>query len=267
MSLAPADDDDGFVAGVMSLAPADDDDGFVAGVMSLAPADDDDGFVAGVMSLAPADDDDGFEQPACWSTWSPSRLPPITLFVGMKSPERTSKTWRRPKKTPRDAEEEAVDAATCVDAGVVQVGFGVAPTPLLPGPAELVLVLVLWVGLAGGVEVAVEVPLGSGLGLRLTLGLVLGLAEGLELGLVVLPLLWLPLDDVAGAVVVWVAALGGLVLVCVADGCVDGDGQGVGVICAATPGAVVGPVPCAAGVGTGVLPLPSVAPRRWRGES
>ncbi len=69
----------------------------------------------------------------------------------------------------------------------------------------------------------------------------LGLAEGLELGLVALPLLWLPLDDVAGAVVVWVAVLGGLVLVCVAGGCVDGDGQAVGVVCAATPGAVAGP--------------------------
>ena len=52
-----------------------------------------------------------------------------------------------------EAEEEAVDAATCVGAGVVQVGFVVAPTPLLPGPAELV--LVLGVGLAGGVEAAV----------------------------------------------------------------------------------------------------------------
>ena len=40
-----------------------------------------------------------------------------------------------------DAEEAAVDAGACVAAEVVQVGFGVAPTPLLPGPAELVLVL------------------------------------------------------------------------------------------------------------------------------
>ena len=100
-------------------------------------------------------------------------------------------------------------------------------------------------------------PLGSGLGL--TLGLVLGLAEGLVLGVVVLPLLWLPLDDVTGAVVVSVAPRGGLVLVCVADGCVDVGGQGVGV-CAATPGAVVGPLPSGAGVGSGLLPLPSVAP-------
>ena len=40
-----------------------------------------------------------------------------------------------------DAEEAAVDAATCVDAEGVQVGFGVAPTPVLPGPAEWVLAL------------------------------------------------------------------------------------------------------------------------------
>ncbi len=109
-------------------------------------------------------------------------------------------------------------------------------------------------------------PLGSVLGLRLTLGLVLGLTEGLELGLVVLALLWLPLDDVAGAAVVWVAPLGGLVLVCVADGCVDDDGQAVGVVCTATPAGVVGPVPSSAGEGTGVLPLPSVAPAPLEGE-
>jgi len=40
-----------------------------------------------------------------------------------------------------DAEEAAVDAATCVDAEGVQVEFEVAPTPVLPGPAEWVLVL------------------------------------------------------------------------------------------------------------------------------
>jgi len=94
---------------------------------------------------------------------------------------------------------------------------------------------------------------------------VLGLAEGLRLGLVVLPLLWLPLGDVTGAVVVWVAPLGGLVLVCAADGCVDDGGQEGGVVCAATPGAVLGPVPSAAGEGTGVLPLPSVAPAPLEG--
>ena len=109
-------------------------------------------------------------------------------------------------------------------------------------------------------------PLGSGLGLRLTLGLVLGLAEGLGLGLVVLPLLWLPLDDVAGAVVVWVAPLGGLVLVCAADGCVDRRRAGQSAWYARPHhGAVLGPVPSAAGVGTGVLPLPSVAPAPLEG--
>ncbi len=140
------------------------------------------------------------------------------LFLGLAEDEDLAEAEEDAEDAEEEAEEDAVDAAACVGAGV-QVGFVVAPTPLLPGPAELV--LVLEVGLAGGVEVAVEVPLGSGVGLRLALGLVLGLVEGLELGLVVLPLLWLPLDDVAGAVVVWVAVLGGLVLVCVAGGCVD----------------------------------------------
>jgi hypothetical protein len=84
------------------------------------------------------------------------------------------------------------------------------------------------VGLAVGVEVVVRVPLGSGLGLRLTLGLVLGLVlgltEGLGLGLVVVSLLWLPLDDEAGAVVVWVSLVAELVPVCVADeGVEDGE--------------------------------------------
>ena len=159
-----------------------------------------------------------------------------------------------------DADEAAVDAAACVAGGVVQVGSGVGPGG--SGGSGLVL-LGLGLGLSDGVSVAVEVPLrlGLGLGLELTLELALELAEvlGLGLGLEVLWVLWLPLDDVAGAVVVSVVVPGELEVVWLADGCVDGDVHKVGVVCAATPGAV-GPVPSAAGVGAGLLPLPSVAP-------
>ncbi len=163
-----------------------------------------------------------------------------------------------------DADEAAVDAATCVADGVVQVGSGVGPTPPVPGPGGSGLVLLgLGLGLSDGVSVAVEVPLrlGLGLGLELTLELALALAEVLGLGLEVLWMLWLPLDDVAGAVVVSVVVLGELELelVWLADACVDGDVHKVGVVCADTPD-VVGPVPSAAGVGAGLLPLPSVAP-------
>jgi hypothetical protein len=218
------------------------------------------------MSLAPADDDDGFDAAGVLVDVVALALAPVPVFLGLAEDEDLAEAEEDAEdaeeeaeedaeEEAEEAEEDAVDAAACVVAGV-QVGFVVASTPLLPGPAELVLVLVL----ARGVEVAVEVPLGSGLGLRLALGLVLGLVLGLAEGLVVLPLLWLPLDDVAGAVVVWVAVLGGLVLICVTGGCVDRDGQTVGVISGASPpGAVLGPVSSPAGDGSGLLPLPSVA--------
>jgi hypothetical protein len=158
-------------------------------VTSLAPPDDDDGFdaagvLADVVALALTDDD------------------PLLrgLAEDVDDDLAGGEEEGAEEEAEDDAEEAAVDAAACVVAGVVQVGFGVAPTPFLPGPAELV--LVLWVGLAGGVVVvAVDALLGVTLGL--TLGLVLGLTEGLALGLVVLPLpLWLPLGDVAGVVAV-----------------------------------------------------------------
>ena len=71
--------------------------------------------------------------------------------------------------------------------------------------------------------------LGLTLGLTVALGLlVLALAEALAL--VVLPSLGLPLDDVAGAVAFPVGLLAEPVAVSLADGCVDGDGQEVGVV-------------------------------------
>jgi ABC-type nitrate/sulfonate/bicarbonate transport system permease component len=84
--------------------------------------------------------------------------------------------------------------------------------------------------------VGVGVLLGLSLGLTLALGpLVLALGEALALGLVVLPLLWLPLDEVAGAVVLSLVLLAALVFVSVADGCVDADGQELGVVWTVTP--------------------------------
>jgi hypothetical protein len=90
--------------------------------------------------------------------------------------------------------------------------------------------LVLGLGLGLGDTVGVGVPLGLALGLTVALGLVLALAEALALGLVVLPPLWLPLDDVAGAVVFLAGLLAAPVPASVADGCVDGDAQELGVV-------------------------------------
>ena len=126
------------------MAPADDDDGFDAAGVPVEAA----GVPVDAVALALAAD---------------------PLFLGLAedvdddladAEEETEEDAEEETEedaeeaAEEDAEEAAVDAAACVGAGV-QVGFVVAPTPLLPGPAELVLVLVLVVGLAGGVEVAV----------------------------------------------------------------------------------------------------------------
>ena len=66
-----------------------------------------------------------------------------------------------------------------------------------------------------------------GLALGVALGLALVLPDGLELAPPV-PLLVLPLEDVAGAVVVAVVPPGELLLVDVTGGSVDGDAQPVG---------------------------------------
>ena len=124
-----------------------------------------------------------------------------------------------------DSVAEGDEAAACVRAGLGlgQVWFGVGAIVFWP--------VAVAVGLELGDTVGVGVPLGLWLGLTVALGLlVLGLGEALALGLVVLPLLWLPLDDVAGAVAFPVGLLAEPVPVRVADGCVDGDGQEVGVV-------------------------------------
>jgi hypothetical protein len=106
-----------------------------------------------------------------------------------------------------------------------------------------------------GDTVVVAVSLGLTLRAAVALGLlVLALAGGL----VVLPPLWLPLDDTAGAGGFPVGLLAELGVVSAPDGLVDGDGQELCVLGAATPGMLAGEPPPA--VGTGVLPWPSVTP-------
>jgi hypothetical protein len=89
------------------------------------------------------------------------------------------------------------------------LGLGLAPVPALED----------FVGVAGAE------PPGLALGVSVPLGLALALPDAPVLAFAVPPLLVLPLEDVPGAVVFAIVLLGGLVLVCVVDGCVDGDAQ------------------------------------------
>ena len=107
-----------------------------------------------------------------------------------------------------------------VGAELVQLGLAAGWTLFLADPLELGLAPVL--ALEDVVGVAVAEPPGLALGVSLPLGLALGLPDALEPALAVLPLLVLPLEDVAGAVVVAVVPLGELVLADGADECVDG---------------------------------------------
>jgi hypothetical protein len=148
----------------------------------------------------------------------------------------------------------AVDIWPCPGAGLVQLGLGVGAMLFLADPVELGLALLLALDDVVGVTDG-EPP---GLALGVPLGLTLALPDGLELALAVPPLLVLPLEDVAGAVVVAVVLLGGLLLLGVTDECVDGDGQALregGTTAAALLG---GAPPAAEGV-RGVVLWPSVA--------
>jgi len=117
----------------------------------------------------------------------------------------------------------AADPWPRVGAELVQLGLGVGWTLFLADPLELGLAPLL--ALEDVVGVAVEVPPGLALGVMLTPGLALALVDALAPELVVLPLLWPPLDDVAGAAAVWVTLLGELLLLSATAGCVDGDVQ------------------------------------------
>ena len=115
---------------------------------------------------------------------------------------------------------EAADTWPRVGAELVQLGLGVGWTLFLADPLELGLAPVL--ALEDVVGVVGAEPPGLALGVTLSLGLALALPDALELALAVLPLLVLPLEDVAGAVVVAVVLLGELVVADVTAGCVDG---------------------------------------------
>jgi len=153
----------------------------------------------------------------------------------------------------------AGDSWLCAGAELVQLGFGVACVACGLFVADLLglgLVLPL-----GDVEAdPVPEPPGLTLGVTVWLGPPLGLADPLGLPLTVLPLLGPPLADVAGAEVDAFVLLGTLVVVSVADGCVDVDAQVLTERCVITPLApLAGALP--AGEATGeAVPWPSVAP-------
>jgi hypothetical protein len=123
--------------------------------------------------------------------------------------------------------DEAVDTWACAEAEFEQLELAVG------WPLFLADLLGLGLVLEDVVGVADTEPPGLALGVTLPLGLELALPDGLVLALMVLPLLVLPLEDVAGAVVVAVVLLGELLLVGVADACVDGDGQALNEDCPA----------------------------------
>jgi len=139
----------------------------------------------------------------------------------------------------------AVDTGPCPGAGLVQLGLGVGWSLFLADPVELGLALLLALDDVVGVTDG-EPP---GLALGVSLGLTLALPDGLELALAVPPLLVLPLEDVAGAVVVAVVLLGGLLLVGVTDGCVDGDAQALSEGRTTTAGLLDGAPPATEGAG------------------
>lgn len=141
--------------------------------------------------------------------------------------------------------EETVDTRTCAEAEFEQLGLAVGWTLFLADLLGLGLVLALddVVGVPD-----TELP-GLALEVTLPLGLGLALAGGLELALTVLPLLVLPLEEVAGAVVVAVVLLGELLLVGVTDACADGDVQAPGEGCTAAAGLLDGAPPAAVGAG------------------
>jgi hypothetical protein len=149
-----------------------------------------------------------------------------------------------------DDEEDAAGAVACAADWLPQVGCGLGGTVLLGGAVELGLLL----GSSLPDDVSVGVDVGLGLPLADCVPVVVGLGLALELELAVLPLLWLPLGDVAGALVVWVDLLGELVVLCDADGCAEGDVQAVVLAPGTTTGKLDEPPP---GVPGGALLAPA----------
>jgi hypothetical protein len=146
-----------------------------------------------------------------------------------------------------EALAEAADTWPCVGAELVQLGLAVGWTLFLADLLGLGLAPLL--ALEDVVGVVGAEPPGLVLGVMLPLGLALALPDALELALGVLPLLVLPLEDVAGAVVATVVLLGELLLVAVTDGSVEDGGQPVGESCTTPVGLLDGEVPVAEGVG------------------
>jgi hypothetical protein len=154
----------------------------------------------------------------------------------------------------------AADCWVCVGAELVQLGLGAAWAFFVADPLGLGLVLPL--GDPEG-DPGPEPP-GLTLGVTVPLGLTPGLADPVGLPLTVLPLPGPPPAGVAGAEVDAFVLLGALVVVSVADGCVDVDvdvdAQALTECCVLTPlGAGDGALP--AGEATGeAVPWTSVAP-------
>ena len=143
----------------------------------------------------------------------------------------------------------AGDTWPCVGAELVQLGLAVDWTLLLADLLGLGLGLAPLLALEDVVGVVGAEPPGLALGVALPLGLALALPDALELTLTVLPLLVVPLEDVAGAVVATVVLLGELLLVAVTDECVDGDPQTLREGCRTTAGLLDGTLPGAEDAG------------------
>jgi hypothetical protein len=150
----------------------------------------------------------------------------------------------------------AVDTWPRVGAELVQLGVAVGWTLFLADPLELGLAPVLALEDVAGVAGAE--PPGLALGATVPLGLALALPDAPELALAMLPLLVLPLEDVAGAVVVTVVPPGDLLLVGVTDGCADSDAQALREGCGTTAGLLDG-TPAGEGAGA-FVPWPSWVP-------
>lgn len=107
------------------------------------------------------------------------------------------------------------------------------PPELVP---ELVLLSGVLVAVVAGVVPEVLLAVAPPLELAPPLGLTPPLPDGVGLLPVVAPPIALPLVELAGALVVPVVLGGELLLVCVADACVDVDAQPLGEDCAAAAG-------------------------------